>query len=53
MTDLTDVQITCVTPPHMQQEVLVSVLDPGRGRAAGTVTFTYDVQLSSISHCSG
>ena len=53
VTDSTDSHVTCVTPAHMEREVEVKVLEAGTGRASGMVTFTFDVQLSSISHCSG
>ncbi len=49
----TDVLITCVTTPHTQGEVEVSVSVSGKGRASGLILFTYTMQLSAVSHCSG
>ena len=53
VTNSSDMLVTCVTPPHVQEEVQVSVVEAGIGKAAGIVTFTFEVQLATISHCSG
>lgn len=53
MQSSTDVLLICVTSPHIQGVVEVSVVVAGKGKASGIATFTYNVQLSSISHCSG
>ena len=53
ITVATEMLLTCVTSPHAQEEVEVSVTVSGKGEASGQVLFIYSVQLSSISHCSG
>lgn len=45
--------LTCTTPPHDQGQVEVSVVVAGKGKASGEPLFTYNLQLSSVSHCSG
>lgn len=45
--------LTCTTPPHDQGQVEVSVVVAGKGKASGAPLFTYNLQLSSVSHCSG
>lgn len=47
------VQLICITPPHARGEVVVSVLVRTQGKATGTLRFTYIMEITSISHCSG
>ena len=53
VTTVTEVLITCVTPPHIPGNVEVNVAVFGKGTASGQAVFTYNVAISSISHCSG
>lgn len=49
----TQTVLTCLSPSHAQGEVEVSVTVAGKGKASGMALFTYNLQLSSVSHCSG
>lgn len=49
----TETVLTCLSPSHAQGEVEVSVTVAGKGKASGMALFTYNLQLSSVSHCSG
>ncbi len=46
-------QLICITPPHSQGEVNVSVIVAGKGKASGDILFMYNLDITEISHCSG
>lgn len=46
-------QITCITPAHPIGEFDVYITVSGKGRASGAVTFTYQLEINSVSHCEG
>ena len=53
MTSVTDAEVTCLTPAHVLGVWDVEVVVVGKGRASGTATFTYSVNITTVSHCSG
>ena len=53
VTSSSDAQITCSTPAHSVGEVEVQVRVDGKGRASGEGTFTYRLEVNSISYCEG
>ena len=48
-----DTHITCTTPAHTIGEFDVQVSVDGKGRASGVGSFTYQLEINSISHCDG
>ncbi len=46
-------EVTCLTPAHAKGAWPVEMLVEGVGKAVGDVTFTYTLDVTSVSHCSG
>ncbi len=46
-------EVTCLTPAHTRGVWSVEVVVEGVGRAVGDITFTYALDVTSVSHCSG
>ena len=53
VSSIASTSIVCVTSPHPNGTVDVSVMVGGEGRASGDLHYSYMLQVASISHCSG